>query len=134
MPSWKKNPPYPHWKDFRDALRSYVDNNIKKRDKIYEIYKQGLPGFYQAHKEALAAEPCRRDLNGAMSIVMLRLFEEQPQRWEAVRWINSKPSPKGETFQQYLRTWHDAVPDRHRAFVKQVADLYGVPIEAPAAK
>jgi len=68
--AWKKNPPYPNWKDFRDALRNYVDDNIKKRDKIHEIYKKGLPGFYQTHKEALTAEPCRRDLNGAMSIVL----------------------------------------------------------------
>jgi hypothetical protein len=68
--------------------------------------------------------------------VLLRLFEEKPQRWEAVRWLNNSPSPEGETFPEYLQKWHDAVPDKHRPFVGRIADLYGIEIarkeQAPA--
>jgi hypothetical protein len=128
--SWKTDPPYGHWKDYRDALRSYSDDVILKRMKVHEIYESGLAGFLKAHKERLTKEPCDRDLNGAMSLVFLKLFEEEPGRWESVRWLNSSPSPKGETFEQYLNKWHKAVPNRHRTFVEKVARLFGVSLNA----
>ena len=124
--SWKDDPPYPRWKDFRHALREYADDLVTKQEKVVEIYEKGLAGFYRAHREALEADPGLRDLNGAMSLVFLRLFEEKPERWEAVRWLNHAPSPEGETFGEYLQKWHDAVPEKHRPFVKRIAELYGI--------
>ena len=126
--AWADDPPYPHWRDYRHSLRKYADNVIAEREKVLDIYEKGLSGFYLAHREQLRGNPGGRDLNGAMSIVFLRLFEQQPERWEAVRWLNSAPSPEGETFGQYLQTWHDAVPDRHKPFVARVARLYGIQI------
>ena len=128
--SWKKSPPYPNWKDYRDSLRDYVDDVIRKRDKVYEVYAVGLPTFYHNHQAELEKEPASRDLNGAMSIVFLQLFEEQPERWESVRWLNHSPAPPGESFSAYLQRWHDAVPAKHRGFVKKVAELYGVGIKS----
>lgn len=127
--SWKTDPPYGHWKNYRDALRDYSDKTIRKWSGIYEIYAKGLPGFYKAHQAELAKEPCNRELNGAMALVFLRLFEEDPSRWGAIRWLNKAPSPKGETFEQFLTKWHKAVPEKHKPFVKKVADLFGVPLE-----
>jgi len=126
--AWADDPPYPHWKDYRHALRKYADNVIAKRDDVYEIYKNGLGEFYLAHREELRSDSGRRDLNGAMSLVFLRLFEQRPERWEAVRWLNNSPSLDGETFQEYLQNWHDAVPAKHKPFVALVADLYGVDV------
>ena len=123
--SWKSDPPYANWKDYRDALRNYVDDIIRKRTKVHDIYADGLAAFYQKHQVALRKDPTQRDINGAMAIVLLHLFEEEPTRWEAVRWLNSAPSPAGETFKQYLQKWHTAAPKRHQPFVRKIADLYG---------
>jgi len=127
--SWKTDPPYGHWKGFRDSLRDYSDKVIRKWSGIYEIYEKGLPGFYKAHQAELAKEPCNRELNGAMAQVFLKLFEEDPSRWGAIRWLNSAPSPKDETFQQYLTKWHKAVPEKHKPFVKKVAHLFGMTLK-----
>lgn len=126
--SWEEAPPYPNWKDYRHSLRNYADNVMAKRTRIYEIYEKGLGGFYLAHKDELEENAGLRDLNGAMALVFLRLFEENPQRWEAVRWLNDRPSPEDETFRQYLQNWYDAVPERHRSFVALVAELYSINI------
>ena len=128
--AWKSDPPFPHWRDYRDELRNYTDDVIARHSRVCEIYEQGLGAFYRAHKAELEKDPCKRDLNGAMAVVFLNLFEQDPSRWEAVRWLNSSPSPKGETFGDYLQKWHSAVPDGHKAFVRQVAGLYGVPIRS----
>jgi len=124
--TWKEESPYPNWRDFRDALRSYADDVLRSRDRVGEIYERGLPAFYRTHEQTLREHPCRRDLNGAMSVVLLHLFEEEPNRWEAIRWLNTGPSPEGEPFRVYLGRWHRAVPERHKAFVERIAKLYGV--------
>lgn len=120
---WKTNPPYSNWKSYSASLEDYAQDVIAKREKLDE---QGMLAFYEKHKDTLRKTSTNRDLNGAMAVVLLQMFEERPQRWEAVRWLNSKPSPKGQTFEQYLQTWHDAVPRRHKTFVRQIADLYGI--------
>ena len=126
--AWSDDPPYPNWKEYRHSIRKYVDDLIAKRDKIYEIYTDGLKGFYQNHKEELRKNASQRELNGAMAIVLLRVFEEKPESWEAVRWLNSVPAAEGDTFLQYLQKWHKAVPAKHKPFVKQIGDLYGIEI------
>ena len=126
--SWKTKPPYPHWADYRDHLRQYADNIVLKRTGVSEIHQKGLASFYRKHSKDLRKQCCDREVNGAMALVLLRLFEEKPERWESVRWLNSGAPREGETFQQYLRKWRDAVPGRHKAFVDKLAGLFGVPL------
>lgn len=127
--AWADDPPYPHWREFRHALRKYADDVIAKRDGIRETHGRGMASFYLAHQAELEQSPGLRELNGAMSIVLLRLFEQQPEHWEAVRWLNASGSPKGETFQEHLRRWRDAAPNRHKPFIRRIADLYGIEID-----
>ena len=61
-----------------------------------------------------------------MAIVFLHLFEERPERWEAVRWLNSTPPRDGDTLAKYLQNWHKAAPAKHQSFVRDVSNLYGV--------
>ena len=127
--AWADDPPYANWKDYRHSLEKYADDVIAGRQEVLEIYENGLGQFYLAHREQLTKSSGLRDLNGAMSLVFLRLFEDDPRRWEAVRWLNHEPSPPGETFSEYLQKWHDVVPTRHRPFVTTVTRLYGIAIE-----
>lgn len=127
--SWKKSPPFSNWADFRDALRDYADNVEKERHTKYELYAVGLPAFYLKHRATLEANPTSRDLNGAMSLVLLPLFEEQPQSWESIRWLNAVPAEKDDSFETCLRKWHAAVPDKHKPFVNRISTLYGMAIE-----
>jgi hypothetical protein len=123
---WRTKAPYPNWKSYAPSLEGYVRNVIRGRELYPELVKLGMPAFYRKHKQRIESEPCDRAINGAMAIVLLNLFESDPKQWEAIRWLNSSPSPKGESFRQYLKKWHDASPEAHRGFIAGVADLYGV--------
>lgn len=124
--SWKENPPYKHWTDYRDALRNYADDVLRKRKEIAELQRLGLPAFYREHEAELRKTSTDRELNGTMATVLLRLFEEEPGRWEAVRWLNAEAAPKDEPFAAYLARWRAAVPERHRDFVDEVRKSFGV--------
>jgi hypothetical protein len=123
--TWKDNPPYPNWTDYRDSLRAYADDVVNKRTHLAELTRLGLPRFYTRHQDTLSRNATQRELNGAMAVALLPLFEADPSRWEALRWLNSSPSPKTETFPQYLSKWHQAAPARHKEFTKVIADQFG---------
>jgi hypothetical protein len=127
--TWKTSAPYANWTGYRDSLRDYVDDVVRKRDRVDEIYGRGLHEFYRVHQATLEKEPASRELNGAMSLVFLQLFEQHPEHWEAVRWLNSRPSPKDEPFEKYLQRWHGAVPQKHQPFVERLAHLFGLPLQ-----
>jgi hypothetical protein len=133
---WKDHPPFPNWRDFRDPLRDYADDVVRKRADYFEICARGMPAFYRAHRTEMEKDPCCRELNGAMAVVFLQFFEEQPERWETVRWLNSSQPPQGETLEGYLRRWYQAVPEKHKPAIQRVRELYGIgvrPTKAPSA-
>ena len=124
--TWRTNPPYSNWKGFAPKLSDYTDDIIRKRTDHLEILKTGLPAYYRKHAAHLTKNGTDRAKHGAMAIALLALIERDPQHWNAIRWVNSSPSPEGETFTQYLTKWHRAVPPKHKEFVASVADLFGI--------
>lgn len=123
--TWRTDPPYPNWRDYRDSLRDYADDAIRRRPHVDEIVRLGLPVFYRRHEAQLRGNPVDRDMNGSIAVVLLGAFEARPERWEAVRWLNTGKTEATRSFDGYLGDWHAAVPERHRAFVEDVAALFG---------
>ena len=130
--SWRTDPPYPNWRDYRDSLRDYADDTMRRWPHVEEIARVGLPAFYAHHEARLRANPVDRDLNGSMAVVLLRAFEETPAHWEAVRWLNERRTDAPRTFDAHLADWHASVPERHRPFVERLAALFGRPLPAAA--
>ncbi|MCP4732282.1 MAG: hypothetical protein QF405_05535 [Roseibacillus sp.] len=126
---WRTNAPYENWKSFSSSLRDYTDDIERNRQDYLEITRTGLPAYYRKHARHLSTNATDRDKNGAMALVLLAAFERQPRHWNAIRWLNSSPSPGDETFAQYLSKWHRAVPGEHAGFVSSLAALYGIPLE-----
>ncbi len=124
--TWRTSPPYPNWRSYAPSLAKYVRDATRKHTMYPELIKSGLPAFYRKHRARLEAESCDRAINGAMAVVLLGFFECDPGQWEAIQWLNSTPSPQGESFRDYLKKWRDAVPEAHRAFIEGIAGLYGV--------
>lgn len=124
--TWRQTPPYPNWASYHDAIIDYTEDVETKCKGTDELLRKGMPAFYAAHKTELEADPTVRDLNRAMAVVLLRVLEQQPDNWEAVRWLNTTVAEPGDSFQTYLQKWHDAAPPARRPFIKSVAGLYGI--------
>jgi hypothetical protein len=126
--TWKNDAPYPNWVDYRHSLQDYADDVIEKR---IAIPKGGLAAFYRENEAKLNESTTDRELNGAVANVLVGWFEENPENWESVRWINSSPAVAGETFGEYLGKWHAAVPERRKAFVERIAKAFEIEMEVP---
>jgi hypothetical protein len=126
--TWRADAPYPNWRSFAPNLGDYARKVMLGREYYAGIIKSGLPAFYQVHRERLETEPCDRELNGAMAIILLGRFENEPEHWEAVKWLNATPMGEDQSFAAHMKRWKDAVPEEHREFVTGLAALYGFDI------
>ena len=130
--TWKTDPPYPNWLGYASSLKEYSDDLIQKAAKPPG---GNLAAWYKENEAQLRKEPCQREKNRVVAVVLLPLFEKQPEHWEAVSWLNAAPSPTPHSFTEYLTSWQSRAPAKHRPFIGQVAAKFGIALpEAPKAE
>jgi hypothetical protein len=62
--------------------------------------------------------------------VLLPLFEENADFWEAIGYLNVQG--RANSFGQYLQTWHDNAPEDYRDLIRYIMALFGVLPRDPA--
>lgn len=123
--TWKTKAPYSNWKSYSVALQKYAADRIKK----YDDNSEPLIDFYRKNRAKFEASGNNRELNGYVACKLLPKFEKNPSAWQALRYINLGPKDENETFEKYLKGWHDRVPKVHKPFVKEVSAEFGFTIQ-----
>jgi len=121
--SWKTDPPYPNWRGFSSALSDYAQNRL---DECPLPDGTTLAAWYREQAAELRKDPCQRPKNRVVAGALLPLFEEEPEHWAAVAYLNAAPAAEADTFQQYLQKWHRHTPARHQAFVRKITGEFGI--------
>ena len=133
--TWEVDPPYPHWKSFAPSLSDYVIGRAKE---IQVPNPDQMPAWFAENHAALRSEPLsRRNRNRVVAAQLARLLDQNPEHWEALRYLTlGRPDPTN-SFETFIENWYFSVPKAQKPFVKQIADLLGVKcpmITAHAAK
>jgi len=128
--TWKTQPPYDHWKSYAPRLADYAADRIKAAA-LPE--KATLAQWYVEHAAALKKDATQRERNSVVAGALLDLFEKTPQSWEAIAYVNAKKGKTERSFEQYLADWHAAAPHGHRAFIRDVAQRFGIKLSDAAA-
>jgi tripartite-type tricarboxylate transporter receptor subunit TctC/ABC-type nitrate/sulfonate/bicarbonate transport system substrate-binding protein len=81
-----------------------------------------LASWYRASSEALGRGAYQRERNEVVANLMLPLFEENPELWEAIGFLNL--DAPGESFQQYLQNWLDNAPPRYKDAIRYKMMLF----------
>ncbi len=81
-----------------------------------------LASWFRASGEQLARGAYQRDSNEVVANLLLPLFEENPDLWEAIGFLNL--DAPGTTFQQYLQTWLDNAPPRYKDVIRYTMTLF----------
>ena len=129
--TWKVDPPYPNWRGFSSALSDYAKNRL---DEFPLPEGTTLAAWYREQAEELRKDPCQRPKNRVVAGVLLPLFEQHPEHWQAIEYLNVGPPSESDTFKQYLQHWHRHSPARHRPFVRQIAGEFGIALQADEEK
>ena len=145
--AWRKDPPFPNLKYFADQnyLRAYSNNLLAPE---YRLPRgMTLPQWYIKNSSQLATEWSKantsapatlRGANGETGInanrlharlvgnYLLPFFEDSPQSWESVSYLNVGNKSDRLSFSQYLTAWYMACPKKHQPFVAKIMTAFGV--------
>lgn len=121
--SWQTQPPYPNWKEYSKALASYAQDRMAKAALPKGVT---LADWYEENKGPLNANATGRERNTVVATALLPLFEQKPEQWEAVTWLNTETLTPAHTFKAYLEAWQRQCPEKHKAFVAEIARQFNL--------
>lgn len=123
---WEREPPYPNWRDFAPHLRDYAAKRLAQSPRPPEL---SLADWYARHRDALRERPTDRDNGLAIAAALLPLFEEAPDCWAAIHWLNAAAEPQPAAFRDHLAAWRARVPAEQAATVEAIARSFGEPVK-----
>ncbi len=123
--TWEISPPYAQWKDYAPALRRYAE---EMQLESHRTLPQGttLANWFSQNEQAVRVDPYRRASNEIVAERLLRLFEQHPQSWGAISYLNHDKQIAATDIREYLLQWYACCPDAHKSFVQQVMLELGV--------
>jgi hypothetical protein len=124
--TWKTKPPYSNWKSQSTALQEYAEQRLKDTEKLDGL---SFSQWYQRNEPELSKTGVNRKKNQVVAAALLPLFEKNPEHWEAVKFLNQWDPQKELSLRDYLRDWHERVPQMHRAFVAEIAGLFEITVK-----
>jgi hypothetical protein len=119
--------PYPHWQSYGAALQTYVRDLLALPHRALPA-KSAFADWYRGNSEVLDQNPYLRERNELVARMLLPLFEEHPEAWSTIAYLNLQESDATGSFQQYLANWHRNTPERLRPFVVKIIELFGFPV------
>lgn len=127
--SWRRDPPYRNWAAYAPRLADYAAMRLAESPRPEGM---SLARWYERHREDFESQPTDRPNALAVAAALLPLFEAQPERWAAVRWLNVAPPARGRSFARHLAAWRRETPRRHAAAVDAIAAEFGIRLDSPA--
>ena len=125
---WEVAPPYPHWGAYAPQFQRYAERMLTEEHRRLPA-DTTLARWFEKNQSRLRASPYRRDYNEVVANLLLPLFEENPEIWEAIAFLNVHDD--GGSFQGYLQSWYDNAPDDYRDIIRYVMAWFGVLRDTP---
>ena len=121
--TWKTEPPFAHWKDYSKHLTSYANDRLE-RSKL--PVGKSLAAWYAENADALRSTGTNRELNNVVAASLLDLFEQQPEHWNAVWYLNEGKATKAQTLDAFILDWYRHAPEKHHEFIKSIAGRFEI--------
>jgi hypothetical protein len=130
---WVTNAPYPNWRSFAIHLKSYSGNLVNAPDRQLPA-GTNLAQWYALHASELRQNPVNRKYNAVVALQLLSFFQQKPQNWELVGYLNLRKGRSSETFEDFFANWAEAAPERLRPFVWQIASRFDIQRETSGSE
>ena len=105
-----------------DVLREYAEERLEESPRPPGMT---LAAWYERHRDELVSHPTDRANALAVAAGLLPLFEDRPDRWAAIRWLNAAPATAPRSFAAHLDAWRREAPARHTAAIETIAAAFG---------
>ncbi len=126
--SWQLSeeaPPYLHWKEYAPAFERYAEHFLEEAHRRLPAGVT-LAAWYREHQLRLRRDPYLREKNELVANILLPLFEENPEYWGAIGYLNLEEEDATGSFEQYLANWYRNAPDQYKPFIEKTIRMFGL--------
>ena len=122
---WKTTPPYPTWRGYAPALATYAAQRLARPE------HQLPPGvtfqaWFHDSESAMRGNPVLREKNTIVASQMLPIFEAEPEKWEALCYLNLGTRDAKKPFARHLAEWKQNLPPELKSTVTKIGEVFGV--------
>ena len=132
--TWEVAPPDPQWAGADKKLRRFFDHLLAEGHRQLPP-QTPLDNWLRDNEEALRKDPYLRTRNEVVANLLLPLFQDDPQNWAALNYLNLGLDDARSSLAEYLRHWYQNAPLDHKRFVAGVLALFklddAVPLRGP---
>lgn len=123
---WQENPPYPNWKSYSADIQTYVEEMLQEK---HRRLTTPVGQWYRQQQVILEKDPYAQDrqLNEKMATILLAIFEEEPESWAAMNYLNLGEDTGVHSMEKYLSDWYQNTPENYRNVVAKIQQLLTKP-------
>ena len=122
---WATNPPHQAWQAYAPWFSDYVDRRMALPENRLRI-GISFSAWFHEHQTALQKDAGERTWNTIVATQLLPIFEADSTGWEAVTFLNRKPSGPTQSLSQHFAAWQASCPTHLHSFVAKLATVFGV--------
>ena len=130
--TWENSPPDPTWATQAKSLRRFFEHLIAEGHRQLPAHAP-LSSWLQDNKDVLRQNPYLRDKNEVVANLLLPLFQNDPQNWDALTYLNLDPADARSSLEDYLRHWYQNAPLEHKHFIASVLAMLWAGDVAPGS-
>jgi hypothetical protein len=109
--AWASNPPTRNWMGYGESFASYAAFLLNEPHRRLGP-DRSLRDWYAENSASLRDNPYQRRKNEIVASSLLPLFEQAPEHWRSIAYLNSDASSAAKPFADYLSDWYRACPDK----------------------
>ncbi len=118
---WEVSPPHPHWRAYAPTFEEFAERLFNERHRRLPSDTL-LATWFEQNERDLRRDPYLRRHNEVVANVLLPLFEENPEIWQAIGYLPAK----GASFRDYLLAWRASAPEACKGIITYVMALFGL--------
>lgn len=121
---WALHPPAEEWREHAADLQAYAEYFLHEPHRRLPATKS-FATWFRANQPDLHANPYFRDKNELVSNLLLPLFEQNPDDWGAIGFLNHRRDLGDKSFPEFLEAWYTACPESYHKVVGEIMNMFG---------
>lgn len=118
---WEVSPPHPRWRPYAPTFEEFAERLFNERHRQLPPDTL-LATWFEQNEQDLRRDPYLRKHNEVVANMLLPLFEENPEFWQAIGYLPAK----GASFRDYLYAWRANAPEDFKDTITYVMALFGL--------
>lgn len=108
---WASNPPTRNWMGYGKSFASYAAY-LSNEPHRHLGATRSLRDWYAENHVSLRDDPYQRRKNEVVASTLLPLFEQHPEYWRSIAYLNADAASAAKPFSGYLADWYRSCPDK----------------------